>query len=186
MGRIPGGWLALTITVGAASAAAQGGELPPPSTPPPGGWRLVHGAVPGCGGWVPASWWVCTPSHTHRDGGTAGPVDLTPMDVSGLQPGDAERLFWRGYRSYWQRNYGEAWRQLDAAVRLSPKDARAWYYQALTERALGRTEDAAKSRARGVEAEQESPRSEQIGLVLERVQGAPRRWLNEGKSLVRP
>ena len=46
---------------------------------------------------------------------------------------EAERLFWVGYRSYWQGDYDKALVSFDGAVRIDDRDARFWYYKALTE-----------------------------------------------------
>ena len=65
--------------------------------------------------------------------------------------------------------------------RLSPGDARFWYYRALAERALGDNKAAEASRLEGQKAEKKSGVKADLAQALERVQGARRAWLREGK-----
>ncbi len=66
------------------------------------------------------------------------------------------------------------------ATELDAQDARYWYFRALAERALGQMR-MAKDSARRAAALRilHRPDETEIGLALERVQGAERRFLNE-------
>jgi len=66
------------------------------------------------------------------------------------------------------------------ATELNPQDARYWYFRALAERALGEMEMARDSARRAAALKVlHRPDETEIGLALERVQGAERRFLNE-------
>ena len=79
------------------------------------------------------------------EGGGVRPPDLPPPPPANLddgiqglrdaKPDEGDRLFWVGYRSYWQGDYDKALVSFDGAVRIDDRDARFWYYKALTERA---------------------------------------------------
>ena len=98
---------------------------------------------------------------------------------------EAERLFWVGYRSYWQGDYDKALVSFDGAIRIDDRDARFWYYKALTERVLGRfvPADAAVRRGRELHAADRA-KAGLVSAALERVQGAERRFLNTPEIVV--
>jgi hypothetical protein len=84
-------------------------------------------------------------------------------------------LFWAGHALYWRGEHEEALVRFEAAVKLSGRDARFWYFKGLTESALGEERRSAESLGRAVELHLEgSPRADLIGIALERVQGAER------------
>lgn len=89
-------------------------------------------------------------------------------------------LYWRARTFYWQGDVEIALALLIRAIELNAQDARYWYFRALAERALGQME-MAKYSARRAEALKilHRPDETEIGLALERVQGAERRFLNE-------
>jgi hypothetical protein len=89
-------------------------------------------------------------------------------------------LYWRARSFYWQGDAEMALALLIRATELNPQDARYWYFRALAERALGEME-MAKDSARRAAAWKvlRRPDETEIGLALERVQGAERRFLNE-------
>ncbi len=92
---------------------------------------------------------------------------------------EAVRVFWVGYRSYWQGDYDKALTSFDSAVRLDEDDARFWYYKALAERALGDAVKAEASAQRGRELHAaRKPKAEMVSAALERVQGQERRFLH--------
>ena len=112
---------------------------------------------------------------------TEPPVPPPPPPAPESKAGGVEagRVFWVGYRSYWQGDYDRALAGFDAAVRLDAQDARFWYYKALAERALGHAEAAEASARRGRELHAAlKPKAELVDAALERVQGQERRFLN--------
>jgi hypothetical protein len=150
-----------------------------PAGPAAGGkWQLVVSgyAADCCGRAVPVYRW-----SWEKGGGGGEPAAAGRVSVEGMRPTDAPRLFWRGYQLYWQGDRRAAWREFEAAARLADDDARYWYYKALTERAMGRDDDAEKSRRRGAALQASArPSAEAVGKALERVQGPERMWLREG------
>jgi tetratricopeptide (TPR) repeat protein len=105
------------------------------------------------------------------------------IDVTGLKARDAPALFWRGYSLFWQRDYEAALGYLEAATKLADGDARYWYYRALAERQMGKSEEAARSLQRGVKVHRENRRNDAaIGLALERVQGPSRAWIRYARD----
>jgi outer membrane biosynthesis protein TonB len=93
--------------------------------------------------------------------------------------GDADTLFWRGYKLYWQRQYPAALESLSAAVDVRAGDARYWYYKALTERALGDEGAAVASLRQGAAwRSRNSPSLDVLLGSLERVQGPDRQFIN--------
>jgi hypothetical protein len=69
------------------------------------------------------------------------------------------------------------------ATELDAQDARYWYFRALAERALGQMRMAKYSALRAEALKiLHRPDETEIGLALERVQGAERRFLNEAVS----
>jgi hypothetical protein len=96
---------------------------------------------------------------------------------------DGPSLYVRAVRYYWQDDPEAALTFLNRAIELSPKDARFWYFKALAERQLGRTEAARTSARRGAGLQLARRTSlEAIGLALERVQGADRQFLREASD----
>jgi tetratricopeptide (TPR) repeat protein len=107
-------------------------------------------------------------------------ASLVPLDTAGWKAQDSDLLLWQGIRAYHDRNYVDAWKTLEAVNRLTPRDARAWYFRALAERALGDVSAAEQSRQQGRKAEGAGMLIE-LARALERVQGEPRRWLRSGR-----
>jgi tetratricopeptide (TPR) repeat protein len=100
-------------------------------------------------------------------------------DLSGLGPRDAEGIFARARRLYWDGEYAEALSNLRKAVALRELDARFWSFKALAERALGEREAAVASARRAAALRKlDLPDPDTFGVSLERVQGAERRFLN--------
>lgn len=163
---------------------------PKPSSAPAGGkWNLVVSgyAVDCCGHAVPVYRWAWQkPSGTNGASPNGASEPAVPngngrVSVDGLKAADAPKMFWLGYRLFWQGEHESAWRQFDAAARLADDDARYWYFKALTEQAMGRNDEAVKSRRRGAELQATAkPNAEAVGRALERVQGPQRMWLREG------
>lgn len=105
-----------------------------------------------------------------------------PLDTTTVKPGDASKLFWKGYEAFHGRDYASAWQKFEAATRMGPGDARYWYYRALAERALGDTKAAEASRQAGIKAEKRLTRADDLAYALERIQGERRVWLRLGDS----
>ncbi len=100
------------------------------------------------------------------------------LDLSGKTARDAEPLFWKGYRAYFEQRLEEAYPFFEAATQLNDQDARFWYFRALTEVQLGQTHQAITSLKQAVELHERGlPTRETISLTLERVQGEPRNWI---------
>jgi hypothetical protein len=168
---------------------AKGGSptpLPKPSSASAGGkWKLVVSgyATDCCGHAVPVYRWAWQKPNGSNGANAAlsNGAGEPPVPVDGLRAADAPKMFWLGYRLFWQGEYEAAWRQFDGAARLADDDARYWYFKALAEQALGREDDAVKSRRRGAELQAVAkPSAEAVGRALERVQGPQRMWLREG------
>lgn len=168
---LAGGLLALLL----ADAPAQGGHTPPMLTWPrysPNYWPQVENWSGSLRGALLA--------QPPRAGGPAvifadAPRPALVIDTARLKPADAPRLFWRGYDTYWQRDYAAAKEYFAAAVKLGMQDARLHYYKGLTELAMGDQDAAAASLKRGAELQRQNrPSLEDIGLALERVQGPAR------------
>jgi hypothetical protein len=104
--------------------------------------------------------------------------------LEGLQDAkDPAALYWKARDTYWQRDYSAALAVLVRATELDALDARSWYFRALAERALGHAEAAKTSALRAAALKVLGQSDEvQIGLALERVQGAERRFLNAAES----
>ena len=90
-----------------------------------------------------------------------------------------------GYRSYWQGDFDKALVSFGGAIRIDDRDARFWYYKALTERALGDfgRADASVRRGRELHASDRA-KAGLVAAALERVQGADRRFLNTPEIVV--
>ncbi|MFO0879068.1 MAG: hypothetical protein U0840_17125 [Gemmataceae bacterium] len=102
------------------------------------------------------------------------------IDLRGMTAKDAEPLFWKGYRFFWENKMVEAQAQFEAATSLFENDARFWYFRSLAESALGLTTAADTSLAQAVELHRRGlPQAELISKSLERVQGEPRMRLRE-------
>jgi hypothetical protein len=93
---------------------------------------------------------------------------------------DPSALYWRARSLYWQGDVEMALALLIRATELDAQDARYWYFRALAERALGQIRMAKYSALRAEALKiLHRPDETEIGLALERVQGAERRFLNE-------
>jgi tetratricopeptide (TPR) repeat protein len=102
------------------------------------------------------------------------------IDLNGLTASDAEPLFWKGCRLYWDGEHAEALARFEAATKLNGQDARFWYYRSLAESALGRAKVAEASARRGAELQLAGlPSQDSIRQALERVQGEPRARLRQ-------
>ena len=113
------------------------------------------------------------------------PLEKPSPEKKGDRSEEAVRVFWVGYRNYWQGDYDRALASFDSAVRLDDEDARFWYYKALAERGLGDAEKAEASAKRGRELHAAlKPKADLIGAALERVQGQERRFLHAPEVVV--
>lgn len=93
---------------------------------------------------------------------------------------DPSALYWRARTYYWQGDKGAALALLIRATELDAQDARYWYFRALAERAVGENEAAKESARRAAALKMlRHPDELQIGLALERVQGAERKYLRD-------
>lgn len=122
--------------------------------------------------------------RTVSGGGQTRVVVVRPFvpvySTQGLRFADAGDIYARGVQLFYAGQVTEALARFDAAIRLDANDARSWYYKSLCETALGDKAAAAKSTERAVALHlQGRPPAEQIGPVLERIQGPPRLLLRE-------
>jgi tetratricopeptide (TPR) repeat protein len=107
-------------------------------------------------------------------------VAIKTLDLRGLTANDAEGLFWKGYRQYWQSEHEDALTYFEAATELFDEDARFWYYRALAETVLGMTREADISLRHAADLHLRGrPSMEAISQALERVQGEARMYLRE-------
>ncbi|MFQ3593628.1 MAG: hypothetical protein SNJ82_10665 [Gemmataceae bacterium] len=98
---------------------------------------------------------------------------LVPLVITGWKANESDRLLGRGIRAYYDREYVEAWKMLDAVNRLAPRDARVRYSLALAERALGDQSVAKTSGPHGRVAKGKAM-SRELAFTLNRVQREPR------------
>jgi hypothetical protein len=97
------------------------------------------------------------------------------IDLRGLTAKDAEPMFWKGCRLYWDGQHAEALPLFEAATQLNDQDARFWYFRSLAESALGQAKQAGESARQGAELHLRGlPSRDAISQALERVQGEPR------------
>lgn len=91
---------------------------------------------------------------------------------------NAERLYADALWLFWEDNFESAREHLAAAILLSPRDARLWYYRALSERALGDDRAANHSAENGAALQVTGATDKcQILAALERIQGPDRKYL---------
>jgi tetratricopeptide (TPR) repeat protein len=106
----------------------------------------------------------------------AKPVEIS---IEGRTEKDAPELYSRGYSLYWEKQLDEALANLNASVKLSDQDARAWYFKGLAERALGETAKAKESIRMAIKVQRQNRQQYAAVMTsLERVQGADRAWLD--------
>ncbi len=157
----------------------------------------------GCyGGLIPAYTYYYSYEPSFRAAGGSSSISLSPsmmVPSRGCDAGqdwarqvmlerlkdakDPAALYWTARTRYWQDDYSAALALLMRATGLDALDARDWYFRALAERALG-YEQAAKTSALRVAAVKLLHQADevQIGLALERIQGAERRFLSAADS----
>ena len=114
-------------------------------------------------------------------------VYLAPLDLNGLRPKDAGRLYGKGYNLFWRGEYADALRHFEAAVSLRNDDARYLYYQGLSQLVLGRKSlaDASMSQAAQLEARRSS-QQDRVARALERLQGQLRLRVESFRNGSRP
>lgn len=102
------------------------------------------------------------------------------IDRRGLTASDAEPMFWKGCRMYWDGQHAEALARFEAATQLHDQDARFWYFRSLAESALGQARRAEASAKQAAELHLRGlPSQDTIRQALERVQGEPRARLRQ-------
>jgi tetratricopeptide (TPR) repeat protein len=105
-----------------------------------------------------------------------------PESLNPPNPIEAENHYAQGLTFYYAGNYADAERQFKLATEYFSEDARYFYFLGLTRLMLGKPE-AAEDFEQGAKLEkQNKPTSADISTSLERVQGAPRRLLNEARK----
>lgn len=91
-----------------------------------------------------------------------------------------EKLYADALWLFWENNFKSARDHLAAAIKQSPRDARLWYYKALSEKALGDATAARQSAENGAALEILGMTDKHsILAALERVQGKERTFLSE-------
>ncbi|MFO0843072.1 MAG: hypothetical protein U0797_11865 [Gemmataceae bacterium] len=173
-GGFAGGWSGPADNLPGSMAPANGPSLPPTTMPP-----ADEKATEGDG----------LTQLTSRSGRAAGPAREAEVgakvrrgsgaiDLRGLAAKDAEPMFWKGYRLYWDGQHAEALPLFEAATQLQDQDARFWYFRSLTEAALGQAKKAEESARQGADLQLRGlPSQGAISQALERVQGEPRATL---------
>jgi hypothetical protein len=194
-----------SATLPSPSSSSSGGGSQPGGSPAPATVPVLRLGVAWYYGWggcrvglVPVHFYYYTyeASPSVSLGGSSSAAATAPMpprqlDIEAYQERQAilarlsvarepSPLYWRARTFYWQGDAEMALALLTRAIELNPQDARYWYFRALAQRALGEME-MAKDSARRAAAWKvlRRPDETQIGLALERVQGAERRFLNE-------
>jgi tetratricopeptide (TPR) repeat protein len=91
----------------------------------------------------------------------------------------ADPLFSTGMRHYFAHQFAEAETKLAEAVKNNPKDARYYYFLALSRLPQGKVEAAQDDLNHAVALERQGlPDRDTINGSLERIQGAERQWIN--------
>jgi tetratricopeptide (TPR) repeat protein len=110
------------------------------------------------------------------------PALKRPESLSVPDPLEAERHYTAGLNFYTARDYPDAEKEFLAAVENDGQDARYFYFLGLARLAQGRR-DAYEDFDQGAKLEQRNrPSRAAVSTALERVQGPPRRALNEARS----
>lgn len=92
----------------------------------------------------------------------------------------AEKLYADALWLFWENNFKSARDHLAAAIKQNPRDARLWYYMALSEKALGDEAAARQSAENGAALEILNVTDKHsILAALERVQGKERMFLSD-------
>jgi hypothetical protein len=92
----------------------------------------------------------------------------------------AEKLYADALWLFWENNFKSSRDHLAAAIKQSPRDARMWYYKALSEKAIGDDAAARQSAENGAALEiMGMTDKHSILAALERVQGKDRKFLND-------
>jgi hypothetical protein len=150
------------------------------------GWPYYYGwNFPATYYWWQYPWWS-NPSSTYywwyraQSVAPAPPIgERPPVKIAGTP----NSLFSEGVTAYWDHDYAHASELLSAAVAANPRDARFWYYKALAERAVGNFNEAQASARRGAALEVlRTPEYADLGVALERVQGADRHFLHSAMT----
>jgi tetratricopeptide (TPR) repeat protein len=94
-------------------------------------------------------------------------------------PVDADKLYYLGRSFYFQGDCERALKELNEAIRLRPDEPLYWYYRALTYRRLGKNDEATRDARVAASLRRAGKSRKDIARELERIQGAPRVWLNE-------
>jgi hypothetical protein len=90
----------------------------------------------------------------------------------------SDKLYADALWLFWDNNFESARDHLAAAIKQSPRDARLWYYKALSERELGNDQAALRSAENGAALEILAVTDKRLILTaLERIQGVDRTFL---------
>jgi hypothetical protein len=133
--------------------------------------------------WVPwlAPFWVVpsaawAPVIVMDDGAKKSDRAYRPVPESAT----AEKLYADALWLFWENNFKSSRDHLAAAIKQSPRDARMWYYKALSDKALGDETAARQSAENGAALEILGMTDKHsILAALERVQGKDRRFLSD-------
>jgi len=133
--------------------------------------------------WVPrvAPFWVVpsaawAPVIVMEDGAKKPERAYRPVPESAT----AEKLYADALWLFWENNFKSARDHLVAAIKQSPRDARLWYYMALSQKALGEEAAARQSAENGAALEIVGMTDKHsILAALERIQGKDRNFLSE-------
>lgn len=167
-----GGWAGPADNLPESMSPTNGPDLPPTTMPP-----ADEQATEGGNGLTQLT------SRSGRTAGLAREAEVgakmrrgsRAIDLRGLAAKDAEPMFWKGYRLYWDGQHAEALPLFEAATQLQDQDARFWYFRSLAESALGQAKKAEESARQGADLQLRGlPSQAAISQALERVQGESR------------
>jgi hypothetical protein len=113
----------------------------------------------------------------------AVPADVTKEKLAAWKELPAQTLYGNAVSNYWDKDYRTALEMFWILVEANPNNTRAWYFKALTERAIGDLSAAKLSAQRGAATEYlDQSQSTLILSALERVQGQDRQFLRDPRS----
>ncbi|QDU95346.1 tetratricopeptide repeat protein [Lignipirellula cremea] len=105
------------------------------------------------------------------------------LPQAAAEEASAQLMFANGFHAYWRQDYEGALKELKQAIAANRNDARAWYYQGLSELALGDENAAVNSFGQAVQLHVDHPeQATAINRVLERVQGDIRLELHRARQ----
>jgi hypothetical protein len=112
-------------------------------------------------------------------------IAIVPLTAQAQSSEVAGQFYSTGVDAYFRGSSAEAESSLSNVIRVDPKDARAYYFRALTRMQQGRDDEARSDMQTGAQVEARYPYRFDIGKTLERVQGQTRLMLEQYRSRAR-